>query len=638
MTFPNYILTLLIASSFLLFVKCSSRFEPHAIKRQLGGFKAPELGQTRLNEQLRDIKFNLDTSNFEHLTKTCLKFTTDNEDPGFLNVTFHLYTRKNPHNPYIMNPRITRNEILHQSPFNSARPIRWVIHGFRTNLELSDWMIEAKDKILFHEDANVILTNWGRGASPWFSLGYPKAAANMYIVAQMIVNILRRLGTDNIEMNRVHLIGHSLGAHIMGFVGSAFAAEYLEQQKQLLLLNGPDAPDVMRKRLGAIQRKLIGRIMACDPALPCFGPRSEAPEWRSPKPGAISSRVDTDEADWNHLKPDSALTVEVMHSNPRILGYSEPLGDFDFYPNGFVIPQPGCRNSTLKKLQKNDSSKQKRTVESIADAVEAVTCSHHRSVDYMVESLYSDQSRGLCQMIGYRCASYENFERGFCYECPRIGFDCRIFGSSGQSGSSLDIIQKQTDVGIRQPKARLDKQDTMHHSIEQRVLPDLKESYINKLDISKTKSFYYFNTKEEKNFCLHHYHLRINYRHYSLGSKETNIDEIVLVGSLGHLNRTSVTLNRFTHHSYTTLLYDRSRSKHLGSIELLTMYTNDDEFKTISIDNIEVTYLSHLDPNIRSQSSAKLCRPVDSMDSHGLAIKDKSVTVFTRCDESVRMV
>ena len=32
---------------------------------------------------------------------------------------------------------------------------------------------------------------------------------------------------------------------------------------------------------------------------------------------------------WTHLRPDSAALVEVMHSNPGVMGYSEPLGDYD---------------------------------------------------------------------------------------------------------------------------------------------------------------------------------------------------------------------------------------------------------------------------------------------------------------------
>lgn len=577
---------------------------------------------------LRDMKFDFDASNLEQLSKSCFQIRANNEDPKGLNVTFHLYTRRNPFLPYIMDPRVSLEVLLRQSPIALNRPIKWIIHGFRTNLHISDWMESAKDKILAHEDANVILTNWGRGASPWFSVGYPQAAANMFIVAQMIVNILRRLGTDHIDMNQVHLIGHSLGAHIMGFVGTAFAADYLELQKQLILHEGPSGFEVAHRRLSGARRHLIGRITGCDPALPCFGPKSEAPEWRPNIRSAISGRADSEEADWNHLKPDSGLLVEVLHSNPRILGYLEPLGDFDFYPNGFDIPQPGCRNATKKR--KEDRKRSKRTVESVQAVVQAITCSHHRSVDYMVESLYSNQVRSTCQMVGYRCSSYENFKKGFCFECQRQHIDCRIFGSSPPV-VDLEKFQDRSSSIVHQFGNR-------KNSIHQRTLPDLKESYANKQDIARTTHHYYFDTREEREFCLHHYHLRLNYRHYSLTDKWIEIEGFVLVGSYGQLNQSNVVLNRFTHHSLTALINDRSESTFLGPIESLTLFANDDKLKTTSIDAIELTYLSHLDPSIRRISSARLCRPMSSLDSASLAMKRKGVTVFKPCSQSGKLV
>jgi len=58
----------------------------------------------------------------------------------------------------------------------------------------------------------------------------------------------------------------------------------------------------------------------------------------------------------NHLEPSDALFVDVIHTNPGILGYVQPTGTVDFYPNGINPNQPGCsENYGLL-----DSSKLKR--------------------------------------------------------------------------------------------------------------------------------------------------------------------------------------------------------------------------------------------------------------------------------------
>lgn len=109
-------------------------------------------------------------------------------------------------------------------------------------------------------------------------------------------NLAQHILKSNIPLSNVHLIGHSLGAHIAGFVG-----------KQIKRSTGG---------------RLINRITALDPAGPLF----EYP----------SRHVD------EKLNKGDAEIVDVIHTDAGVFGYSGPIGLMDFYPNGGYAPQNGC--------------------------------------------------------------------------------------------------------------------------------------------------------------------------------------------------------------------------------------------------------------------------------------------------------
>lgn len=475
------------------------------------------------------------TASIQRLSKSCMTVHTQSSDPEQLNVTFLLFTRNNFHVPYIITPYTSRMELVQSSPFDGRKPIKWITHGFRTTVDKSSWMLESKDRILGHEDANVILTDWRKGASPALAF-YPKAAANAHVVARMIVNVLRKLDADILDTSRIHLIGHSLGAHIMGFVGSAFTEDQLAREQQMLRAAESDPQS---QRRFSVSNRMIGRITACDPALPCFGSNSVVPTTQTSaystvvanplmpsatngKPPMVVGPVlqrqskgthhpstpphnhnphnapynqykaahhqhnhypqqheqqqsDTISSYWTHLRPDSAILVEVIHTNPGVMGYVDPLGDYDFYPNGLKV-QPGCQSSQSGGNGNNvgDNNKQandgRGNVESRSGSVSAAArassrfssaidklikpikeffngngCSHHRSVEYMVESLYYDRipierrfdTDKVCQMVGYRCLDYISFRKGFCFTC-QTGEDCRAFGN-GQADNTNSL-------------------------------------------------------------------------------------------------------------------------------------------------------------------------------------------------------
>lgn len=98
---------------------------------------------------------------------------------------------------------------------------------------------------------------------------------------ELLATALERL-SDKVDVNNIHLIGHSIGAHIAGKAGQ-----------------------VVTERSG----KVLPRITGLDPARPC-------------------STVDQ-----HNLQKGDAKFVDVIHTNAGVLGISEAVGDIDFYPN-----------------------------------------------------------------------------------------------------------------------------------------------------------------------------------------------------------------------------------------------------------------------------------------------------------------
>lgn len=112
---------------------------------------------------------------------------------------------------------------------------------------------------------------------------------------------------ENLEVSHsnIHIIGHSLGAHVAGFTGA-----------------------IVQKDKG----EKLPRITGLDPAGPLF-------LLASPQ---------------NRLDPTDANFVDVIHTDGRKFGYYNPLGTVDFYPNGGIGPQPACRgvNGIVKDISK----------------------------------------------------------------------------------------------------------------------------------------------------------------------------------------------------------------------------------------------------------------------------------------------
>lgn len=216
--------------------------------------------------------------------------------PSILDVKFQAFTKNHRKIPRLLD--LNDPYTIVEAGVSPQHPIFLVTHGF---LESGDalWIRKLKDELLVYDKhASVIVIDWKGGSSP----PYYQAVANIRlvgaIVAHMIYGIFEELKLRNLD--QIHFIGHSLGAHMGGYAGY-----YLQRDFELKL----------------------GRITGMDPAGPYFAGTEQL------------VRLDFTDAKYvDIIHSDASLFVE------RGFGIKQSIGHVDFYPNG-GDNQPKCSNS-----------------------------------------------------------------------------------------------------------------------------------------------------------------------------------------------------------------------------------------------------------------------------------------------------
>ncbi|XP_054569781.1 lipase member H isoform X4 [Eptesicus fuscus] len=297
-----------------------------------------------------------------------------------LRVKLMLYTRRDPTCAQVINYTALGN-------LNVTKKTTFIIHGFRPTGSPPVWIGDLVEGLLSVEDMNVIVVDWNRGAT---TIIYNHAADKTRKVATVLKEFIDHMLTKGASLDDIYMIGVSLGAHISGFVGEEY--------------NGK-----------------LGRITGLDPAGPLFN--GKPPEDR--------------------LDPSDAQFVDVIHSDIDALGYKEPLGNIDFYPNG-GLDQPGCPKTIFGGMQ-------------------YFKCDHQKSVYLYLASL-----RENCTVTAYPCDSYRDYRNGKCVSCG--------------------IPQKESCPLLG-------------------YYADHWKDYLTEKDPPMTKA--YFDTAEEKPFCIYHYFVDI---------------------------------------------------------------------------------------------------------------------------------
>lgn len=176
------------------------------------------------------------------------------------------------------------------SGFNLTNPIKIIVHGFQNGPKMTPVVEIGEAYFSSKRPVNVFYVNYQQLSYR----NYIMLRQEVPNIAAEVAHILKKhiFHTHGLpflglfpSLNSVHIIGHSLGAHISGQIGKLFDGQ-------------------------------IGRITGLDPALPLFTPISP-----------------------DRLQRNDAKFVDVIHSS--YLGDMRVTGHADFYPNG-GRNQPKC--------------------------------------------------------------------------------------------------------------------------------------------------------------------------------------------------------------------------------------------------------------------------------------------------------
>lgn len=170
--------------------------------------------------------------------------------------------------------------------------IFFIAHGWRSSGNAT-WIKNMAHLLLEkYPNCTVLSLDWHIDAYK----DYLYAASLVQSLADHVADFVICVGQskENLDdlLSNLHLLGHSLGAHIFGLAGRK--------------LNG-----------------LVDRITGFDPAGPLFT-----------YPVLVNENF--------RLSPDDAKFVDVIHTEAGMAGAQVPIGDIDFYPNGGVAPQLQC--------------------------------------------------------------------------------------------------------------------------------------------------------------------------------------------------------------------------------------------------------------------------------------------------------
>uniref|UniRef100_A0A8D9E509 Pancreatic lipase-related protein 2 n=2 Tax=Cacopsylla melanoneura TaxID=428564 RepID=A0A8D9E509_9HEMI len=263
------------------------------------------------------------------------------------NITFYLYSSK-IQDRFQLLPNNKSNLI--QSGLNPGTGTKLITHGFNESPGYCNSTSTIIKAFKNHTDFNLILIDWS-DLSGTKATDYPLVVSCLKSgLAAYVGSFIKYLiGEGGVDKEKMHLIGHSLGAHLLGI-----ATHQLDFK--------------------------IPRITALDPAGPFFD--------------HVAPKADK-------LDKDDALIVDVIHTNSLILGSEGPDGTFDFYANGGTA-QPNC--SVHKVAGQNVAVDSWSVFTSVVGSilhnalVSAVTtggCDHARSYQIFAKSI-NPSNKFLC--------------------------------------------------------------------------------------------------------------------------------------------------------------------------------------------------------------------------------------------------
>lgn len=110
---------------------------------------------------------------------------------------------------------------LFLSEFDAQKQLKVIIHGWNTNrhqLAISP----VRNAYLDQNKHNMLAADWANIASKPYPIARNLTRALGYRIGSILSTFLANM---NISFDQVHVIGHSLGAHIAGNIGKYFGGK-----------------------------------------------------------------------------------------------------------------------------------------------------------------------------------------------------------------------------------------------------------------------------------------------------------------------------------------------------------------------------------------------------------------------------
>lgn len=310
------------------------------------------LPRQRLPHDEQDHRFAMIPDNDGKMHLVDLQSYEEAIEPNFVaeeDVRFYLFTRSNPTTAQEIFMNV---ESIRTSHFNENHWTKFSIHGWLSDSETFTNTL-ARNAFLANDNFNFIVVDWGIGAG---TINYVAARLRVRDTGAFVGRFIDFLHEHGfLQFHQLQLIGISLGGQTVGMAGKN------------------------------TQRGRVQVIMSLDPAGPLFFF------------GQPHERVNYDDGEY----------VEVIHTNGGLLGFLEPIGQADFFPN-FGSSQPGC----------------------ITDITGS--CSHARAVILHAESINT-------RFTGHECAGanggWDSIRAEQCQPTDRVAFMGGPFGHVGQQGN-----------------------------------------------------------------------------------------------------------------------------------------------------------------------------------------------------------
>ncbi|XP_050356272.1 pancreatic triacylglycerol lipase-like [Nymphalis io] len=194
-------------------------------------------------------------------------------EPNLHNLTLHYKTRNNRAYTTIINITAAAESLSQDRSYDPDDELIIFMHGFTDDPTMESFT-HIHRSFIDNGHIGVIAVD----GSSLIRSSYLLSSTYVHFIGQKLGEILAAIVNQGQDPSKIHIIGHSLGAHISGFAGKAFYN-----------LTG----------------MLVGRISGLDPAGPCF------------------SSIDPN----SRLMHTDAAFVDVMHTDAGVYGIKDAVAD-----------------------------------------------------------------------------------------------------------------------------------------------------------------------------------------------------------------------------------------------------------------------------------------------------------------------